>query len=74
MSTFAPIFFIKISFVLPPPSLSAAARTDSVYADTVAISISDDGKRVTAMYSDRSLYVWGLGSSGKVGGFMIIWL
>lgn len=51
--------------VVPRPEAPSLSRTK--YADTVAIALIEDSKKVTCVYNDRSMYVWDVRDFKKVG-------
>lgn len=49
------------------PSHLVSNRQDCSYPDTKAIAMDDDHKKVTCVYSDRSMYIWDVHDLKRVG-------
>ncbi|RUS85940.1 hypothetical protein EGW08_006343 [Elysia chlorotica] len=49
------------------PSHLVSNRQDCSYPDTKAIAMDDDHKKVTCIYSDRSMYIWDVHDLKRVG-------
>ncbi|KAJ1552153.1 Mitogen-activated protein kinase-binding protein 1, partial [Nowakowskiella sp. JEL0078] len=76
---FEPITLKYINTILKPHSLGldistkvgASYRTDespsSKYPDTVSVKIESSSDRVTCVYNDRSMYIWDVRDSHKIG-------
>ncbi|KAL0076140.1 hypothetical protein F4703DRAFT_1762129 [Phycomyces blakesleeanus] len=57
---------IDISSITSPESLPVADAS-TCYPDIIAVAYDESTKKVTAVYSDRSLYVWDIKDLMKVG-------
>lgn len=48
-------------------SISNGTETTAKYADTVAITLDEENKKVSCVYNDHSLYVWDINDVKRVG-------
>lgn len=53
--------------VLKNESMSYQSGNNAKYADTIAITLLEESKRVVCVYSDHSIYVWDLRDTKRVG-------
>lgn len=53
--------------VLKSESMSYQSGNNAKYADTIAITLLEESKRVVCVYSDHSMYIWDLKDTKRVG-------
>jgi WD40 repeat protein len=56
---------VDVSLITSPDMLKVA--DDTCYPDVTALAYDERSQRITAVYSDRSLYVWDIRDLDKVG-------